>query len=335
MPKQRSRASIADNRKKVTAKPHSSPSDLPFASWTIERHTDWPGVYWSSDLPRIFAEALGGLLGDLLLWMVHWIWILCFTALAALITFAVLLWVQASQLVHLGATTVVMVVSLVARRKIVRLIRAILSSRKRSINPQSASSVPTETVALHPGGNPRIVLVRKPVATAGGDVAFKYGLNPNGGIQYQCRDDSKVCQRVFHGEAIGLHIEGLTSSEIRSIRINRYWNWIAEMRFIPRRARDIEILAIASPDTPRPIFFYSVHIAFRVGCRSLESGGVLRRRFIESQDWFAPDWPWSDLDSKELPPILVGFQKLSFRQVRIPCGNGEMRHIIGRGEITR
>ena len=335
MPKQRSRTSTADNRKKVTAKPHPSPSDLPFASWTIERHTDWPGVYWSSDLPRIFAEALTWLLGELLLWVVHWTWILCFTALAALITFAVLLWVQASQLVYLGAITVVIVISLVARRKIVRLIRAILPSRKRSINPQSASSVPTETVASHPNGNPRIVLVRKPVATAGGNVAFEYGLNSDGGIQYQCRDDAKVCQRVFGGEAIGLHLEGLTSSEIRSIRINRYWNWIAGIRFIPRGARDIEILAIASPDTPRPIFFYKVHIAFRVGGRSLESGGVLRRRFIESKNGVAPDWPWSGFDSQELPPILVGFQKLSFRQVRIPCGNGEIRHIIGSGEITR
>lgn len=184
---------MAGNRKKSIVKPVPSPSNLPFASWTIEEHTDWPGAYWSSG----FFDAISGLLGELFLWMVDWSLILGFAALAALITFGVLLWVQASQLVHLGATTVVIVVSLVARRKIVRLTRAIVPSRKRSINPQSAPSVPTETVALHPGGNPRIVLVRKPVATAGGNVAFKYGLNPNGGIQYQCRDDSKVCQRVF------------------------------------------------------------------------------------------------------------------------------------------
>jgi len=335
MEKHRSRTSTAGNRQKATAKPVPSPSDLPFASWTIERHTDWPGAYWSSDLPRIFAEALTGLLGELLLWVVHWTWILCFTALAALLTFAVLLWVQASQLVHLGATTVVIVVSLVARRKIVRLIRAILPSRKRSINPQSTSSLPTETVASHSGGNPRIVLLRKPVATAGGNVAFEYGLNPDGGIEYQCRNDAKVCQRLFRGEAIGIHLEGLKINDIRSIRINRYWNWIAGMRFIPLGARDIEILAIASPDTPRPIFFYKVHIFFRVGGQSMGSGGVLRRRFIESKDWVAPDWPWSGLDSQELPPIFFGYQKLSFRQVRIPCGNGEIRHIIGSGEITR
>jgi len=91
MPKQRSQTSTAGSRKKPTAKPHPSPSDLPFASWTIGRHTDWPGAYCSSDLPEIFAQALTGLLGNLLLWVVHWTWNLRFTAMAALITFAVLL----------------------------------------------------------------------------------------------------------------------------------------------------------------------------------------------------------------------------------------------------
>lgn len=89
MAQHRSRTSMAGNRKTSIVKPVPSPSNLPFASWTIEQHTDWPGVYWSSDLPRIFAQAIAGLLGDLLLWMVHWTWILGFAALVALITFAV------------------------------------------------------------------------------------------------------------------------------------------------------------------------------------------------------------------------------------------------------